>query len=101
MASTATITKSGQITLPKWARDFLGVKPGERVALRKNVDKIEVAREKNAHELAEEIRSLIPEEARKWHMEHYAGMTSAEMQEKWENSDEGRAYYQEEMERCL
>ena len=101
MGQTATLTKTGQITVPKWARDFLGVKPGEQIIFLKAKNKLEIKKEPTAAEIAEQIDALIPDEARKWHMEHYAGMTSAEMQEKWENSDEGRAYHQEEMDRCL
>lgn len=34
---SAVITQSGQVTLPKELREFLGVKPGERVIF--NIDK--------------------------------------------------------------
>ena len=36
MYATTTITKSGQITLGKQFRDALGVKPGDKITIRKN-----------------------------------------------------------------
>jgi antitoxin PrlF len=38
MSATSAITTKGQITLPKAIRDRLGVKPGDRVTFREQVD---------------------------------------------------------------
>lgn len=101
MSVTATLTRTGQITIPKWVREALGVEPGQRITFRKEKGKITLEREKTASEIAEEIDAMIPDEARESHMANYAGMTSAEMREKWAASEEGHADLQEEMERTL
>ena len=44
---SAVITKSGQVTLPKELRDFLGVKPGERIVFRKLKDDVAIRRLKS------------------------------------------------------
>ena len=95
MIYTATITKTGQITLPKGIREILGVAPGQRVTFRREKKAVLVEREKTAQEIAKEIDALIPEDARRHHMENYAGMTSAEMQEKWSETEEARDHYSE------
>lgn len=102
MGQTATLTKTGQITIPKWVREYLDVKPGQAIVFRKAKDGgMEISREKTAEEIAEEIDRLIPDDVRKYHMENFAGMLAKEAEEKWANSDEGRAYFREEMERTL
>ena len=101
MAQTATLTKTGQITVPKWVREYLGVKPGQSIVFKKEKNGMRIKREKTAEETAEAIDKLIPEEARRHHMEHYAGLTAAEARDKWAKSEEGRAYFREQMERCL
>ncbi|MBQ9180880.1 AbrB/MazE/SpoVT family DNA-binding domain-containing protein [Candidatus Saccharibacteria bacterium] len=99
MANTATITKSGQITLPKWAREAIGVLPGQRVVFRRTKNGITIEREKTAQEIADNISALIPDEAYAHHMQEYAGLTSAEMREKWAESEDARAFFKEEQER--
>ena len=47
---SATITKSGQVTLPKELRDFLGVKPGGRVTFRKGRDEVSIMRKMSDEE---------------------------------------------------
>ena len=101
MGQTATLTKTGQITVPKWVREYLGVSSGDTIVFKRERGEMKITRAKTAEEIAAEIDKLIPDEARKWHMEHYAGMLAKEAEEKWANSDEGRAYFREEMERCL
>ncbi|MBQ6409699.1 AbrB/MazE/SpoVT family DNA-binding domain-containing protein [Candidatus Saccharibacteria bacterium] len=101
MGQAATLTKTGQITIPKWVREYLDVKPGQAIIFRKEKDGMKIMREKTAEETAEAIRKLIPEEARRRYIEKYGGMTAAEVREKWSRSPEGRAYLQAEEEKCL
>ena len=101
MAQTATLTKTGQITIPKWVREILGVSSGDTIVFRRERNSVTIQREKTAEETAAAIDKLIPKEAREHHMKHYAGLTATEMREKWMKSEEGRAYFREEMERCL
>ena len=100
MADSATLTKTGQITIPKWVREILGVTTGERIVFRRAKDGINIEREKSAAEIAEKIDQLIPEDARKHHMKYCAGLTPSEAREKWANSEDGRKYFEEEFERC-
>ena len=101
MGYAATLTRTGQITMPKSVRGWLGVESGQRVVFQREAGKVIIEREKTAQEIAEEIDKLIPDDIRKKHMEKYAGMTSTEMQEEWLKSDDAREYFQEEIERTL
>ena len=101
MGQTATLTKTGQITIPKWVREFLGVTSGDRIVFKKERGRMRIEKEKTAEETAEAIRKLIPEEIRQNYIKNYGGMTAAEVREKWAQSDEGRAHFRDEMERCL
>lgn len=101
MGQVATLTRTGQITVPKWVREVLGVKPGQRIVFRKNKNTVTMEREKTAEEIAREIDALIPDEIREYHMKHYAGLTAEETVDKWLGSEDARAYFREEMERTL
>ena len=101
MAYTATVTKTGQITIPKAVREILGVKPGQRVVFRQSNAGTTIAHEKTAQEIAEEIDTLIPSEAKKHHMREYAGMTSSEMQEKWLETPDAHKYLEKERKRAI
>lgn len=64
MGYAATITKTGQITIPKWVREVLGVEPGQRIVFRKTKDAVTIEREKTVDEVAAKIDELIPQEIR-------------------------------------
>ena len=68
MGQTATLTKTGQITVPKWVREYLGVSSGDTIVFKRERGGMKIMREKTAEEIAAEIDKLIPDEARKWHM---------------------------------
>ena len=55
---TVTISKSGQITLPKELREFLGVKIGERITFRKKRDEVSIARKLSDKEFLEQIDKI-------------------------------------------
>lgn len=101
MGQSATLTKTGQITIPKWVRECLGVKPGQAIIFKKEKDGMKIMREKTAEETAEAIDKLIPPEVREHHMKYYAGLSASEAREKWARSEEGRAYFKKQMERCI
>ncbi len=101
MANYATLTKTGQITIPKWVREILAVTPGERIVFKRSKGSITLEREKSATEIAHNIDALIPDSARKHHLQHYAGLTSAEMQAKWATTKDAADYFMEEAKRSL
>ena len=101
MAQTATLTKTGQITVPKWVREFLGVTSGDVIVFKRERGGVKIERGKTAEETAAAIDRLIPDEVRQNYIKEYGGMTAAEVREKWAKSDRGRAYFREKMERCL
>lgn len=101
MGYAATITKTGQITVPKWVREALGVKSGDRVIFRKEKQAVMIERERTTSELAEEIGALIPDQIRQAYINEYGGMTAAAAREKWAKSPEGKAYFEKELKKCL
>lgn len=101
MGCAATLTKTGQITGPKWVREALGVQPGQRIIFRKEKNSIAMEREKTAAEIAEEIDALIPRDIREAYIKEYGGLTANEVQEKWLKSDDAKAYFEAERRRCL
>lgn len=101
MNYAATLTKTGQITVPKWVREALGVEPGQRIVFRKEKDAVRVERERTVDEITEKIHAMIPEEIRQEYIRDYGGLTAEEAKMKWAESPEGRAYFEEELRRCL
>ena len=99
MAQTATITKAGQITVPKWVREAIGAQPGQRVVFRREDDHVIMMREKSAAEIATEIDQLIPDEAREYHMQHFAGLTAEEASSKWLETSDAAHHFKEEAKR--
>jgi AbrB family looped-hinge helix DNA binding protein len=98
MQYTSTLTKSGQITLPKPLRDFLSVTPGSRVTFDLVEETITISREKTLREHFEELDRLnaaleTPES--KAASEKFRGWTASEMRHHYMNSPEGRRYYKE------
>ncbi|MBQ3306152.1 AbrB/MazE/SpoVT family DNA-binding domain-containing protein [Candidatus Saccharibacteria bacterium] len=55
---TTTITKSGQITLTKAAREKLGVKPGDKVYVDFENNKLAVEKQASAEELLAELDKI-------------------------------------------
>ena len=91
-----TITKSGQITLPKAFRDFLGVKPGDQIVISRNIadESISIERLMSAQEiLAKMDARRTPEELAA--IEKNRGKTAREMTYEWMDSPEGKAYFKE------
>ena len=101
MYYSATLTKTGQITIPKPVRLILGIEPGQRVIFKKTKDSVSIAREKTAEEISAEIDAIIPDETRAYHMREYAGMTSSEIREKWFKTPDAKKYFKEERKRTL
>ena len=101
MVYTATLTKTGQITIPKPIRAILGIEPGEKITFHEGRNAVRIDRAKTAAEIAQEIDALIPDEARAHHMKEYAGMTSAEIQEKWLKTPDAVSHFKEEEARTV
>lgn len=100
MGYAATITKTGQITIPKWVREALGVEPGQRIVFRKTKDAVTIEREKTVDEVAAKIDELIPQEIRERHNREYGGLTTAEWERKWAESEDAKEYFAEKARRC-
>ena len=55
---TMTITKSGQVTLPKELRDFLGVKIGSKITFRKTQNEVYITKRLSDDEFLERLSSI-------------------------------------------
>ncbi len=91
---TATITKSGQVTLPKELRDFLGVKVGDSVTFDKVKDGVAIRRKLTKKEFFEEMDKNLSPETKKI-IKKRTGKTVSEMIDEYLRSPKG----QEEMRR--
>lgn len=99
------INSSGQATIPKVVRDFLGVVPGEnRLIFDFEGEKVVLKREKSRRELFEESERKIrkiTERAEKRNpkiremRERYKGMTFSEVRDVYDATPEGRKEFEE------
>ena len=55
---TAVITKSGQVTLPKELREFLGFELGEKIVFKKTRSGVKIERRLTDKEFLDEIRAI-------------------------------------------
>ena len=91
---TVTITKSGQVTLPKELRDFLGVKVGSKIVFDKVEDGVTIRRKLTKDEFFAELDKNMNEKTRKI-IKKKEQKTVREMIDEYLRSPEG----QEEMRR--
>ena len=87
---SVTITKSGQITLPKSLRDFLGVKPGEKITFDRDVNGVTIKRKLSMDEFFAEIDKNISPKTERIAKKN-AGKTVTEMLNDYTKSPRGRA----------
>ena len=95
---TVTITKSGQVTLPKELRDFLGVKPGQKITFNKERDGVSINRRLSDEEFFEKLDSLKSPKSKtfiKKHGARLAKMSISEIKEEWAKSPAGKKYLEE------
>lgn len=100
MVYSATITKTGQITIPKPIRELLGVEPGEKIVFNTKKKAIKIEKQKTAAEIAKEIDALFSDEVKE-NFRKNAGKTAGEVREEWLKSDEAKEYYKDRLRRCL
>ena len=100
MIYSATVTKTGQITIPKSVREILGVKPGQKVVFERKKDTITIEKSKTAEEIGAKIHALIPDYVRE-NAKKNAGKTAGQIREEWLKSDEAKEYYAERLRRTL
>ena len=100
MNYVSTLTKTGQITVPKNVRDFLMVKPGQRITFNLRKNSVTLEREKTLEEITAEIDELIPAETKK-NAKKRGKKTAGEIREKWLKSDAAKKYFEEELEATL
>ena len=55
---TMTITKSGQVTLPKELRDFLGVKTGGKITFKKGQNEVYISRRLSDEEFLAHLENI-------------------------------------------
>lgn len=100
MVYAATLTRAGQITVPKPVREALGAEPGQKIIFNIKKKSINIERQKTAAEISKEIDKLIPDYVRE-NVKKHAGKTAGEFREEWLSSDEAKEYYAERLRRCL
>ncbi len=88
---SAVITQSGQVTLPKELREFLGVKPGERILFDRDEkeNKVYLKRKLSLEEYTAELNKNTSRKTRKI-IEKSAGMSVSEMMAIYAKSPRGR-----------
>ena len=94
MEYTATLSSSGQITLPKALRTHLKLNFGDKVSLRLAQNKIELKRIQDLQEVLAEIDQETTPAIRAKIAER-AGQTAGEFRETWLKSPESKDYYRE------
>lgn len=95
---SAVITKSGQVTLPKELREFLGVKLGDRITFEVVGDDARIHRKLSKEEFFTKLDSYKSEKTRAFLKKYGAelsNMTVSEMKEKWAKSPAGQKYLKE------
>ena len=100
MVYSATLTRTGQITIPKPVREALGVEPGQRIVFNIKKKSANIERQKPLEEITKEIHALVPDYVRE-NFKKNAGKTAGEIREEWLKSDEAREYYAERLRRTL
>lgn len=91
---TVTITKSGQITLPKELREFLGVKLGGKVTFRKDKNGVNIRRKLEKDAFFAELDKNINPKTRKI-IKKSAGKSVSEMVEEYRRSPRGQKEMEE------
>lgn len=94
MMYTASLTKTGQATIPKVVRDILGITPGEDTKITYTTHKdgsVTIAKEMTDEEAFAYLDSLKSEKTKKI-IARSAGKTVREMIDEWESSPEGQKY---------
>lgn len=94
MNYTTTITKTGQIFLPKAVRTALNLLPGERVSLSLENESVTIQKTKSLEEFLNEFQASFSEETKAL-IKKNAGKTARELREEWANSEEGKKYFKE------
>lgn len=92
MSYTATLTSSGQITIPKPIRDQLAIKVGSRLNLSLTNNTLTIERKKTIDEIFASLRTLndkLPPEA-KARLKKDAGKTATELMNEYWDSPEGQ-----------
>ena len=87
---TVAMTSTGQITLPKELRVFLGVDGAKRVTLRKEKDGVSVKRKMPYSEFRVKMDKIIGEETRRLAKRNRGKSTSKLLDEYWD-TPEGQA----------
>lgn len=94
---STTVTKTGQIFLPKAVRTALNLLPGQRISFDVKGDVLTLRRAKTIEEILadiDRIRENASEETKR-RIKMNAGKTVAEMRDEWDRSPEGQKYYKE------
>ncbi len=81
MIYSATITKTGQITVPKPVRNILGVKPGQKIVFEQGKDCVTITRRVSDDEFFAQLDAVVGEKAKKIAKKDGNKSTSEIMQE--------------------
>lgn len=91
---TVALTKSGQMTLPKALREFLGVEGAKRVTIRQEKDRVTIQRFPTEAEFRARMDAGITPEVRR-HIEANRGKSTREMIDEYLNSPAGQKEMEE------
>lgn len=95
MEWTTTMTRAGQITIPKALREFLNVRPGQKIALVRGKDAVSIARKMTVAEAFAAMDKVAVGEEVEAKIRKYRGLSARELREQLEESAEGRAELKE------
>ena len=90
MRYTVSLTKSGQMTLPKELRDFLGIKPGEKVIINQERTGVSIHRKLTKQEFFAELDKNISPKTRRIAQKNL-DKTTSEMLSEYLDSPKGQA----------
>jgi len=86
---SATITQSGQVTLPKELRTFLGVKPGEKIIFNTDGNQVVIKRKLSMEEFFAEMEKGLSPKTRAL-IKANAGKTVSELVSEYASSSKGK-----------
>ncbi len=91
MTYTVALTKSGQMTLPKALREFLGVDGAKSVQIEKTKDGVQIQRRLSDEEFFAKLDAMKSEKT-KAAIRRNAGKTMSELRHEWAKSPAGKRY---------
>ena len=99
MIYSATITKTGQATIPKAIRDILGIDPGSNARIIYHTHRdgsVSITRDLTYDEARAYLDSYFSDKKSKELVKKHAGKSASQLIDEWLASPAGKAHLQEE-----